>query len=275
MYYEYYIDGILKLIYYTNYIFQKLNVTYFIDEGLVLAILRDTPIQAWEKDVDFRVLLDTDKTNHREIMEKFRLTLANEYDKLLHNCVIRKFQGGDDKERSKWLNFFTVSRFGEWRPCAYLLINSLRESFAGYGEVWGFSVGKNSSDDENNNNNNNNTNKNNTSNNNNSNKIIHLSNQPNDGPDNKIDNHGVDLYLPVRYKIWKPYGWKIPIPHGYNTTMRLMYKANFMQPPFGFDGICRKQIEYLEAWCDSSFRGTIIDGCQPFLNMLKHLREKR
>ena len=255
------------MIYYTNYIFQKLNVTYFIDEGLVLAILRGTPIQAWEKDVDFRVMLDTDETNHRQVMDQFRITLANEYDKLLRNCLIKK--GGDDvdyKEQSKLLNFFAVSRAGEWRPCSYLLINALRDSYAGYGEVWGFSTGKNSSDDDNNNNNNTKTKKN-----LNSNKIIHLSNQPHDPLDDHIDNHGANLYLPVRYKIWEPYGWKVPIPRGYNKTLRWNYGPGFMKPPWGFEGICPDQIEWLGAWCGRSFRNTIIDECKLFSSLVKNL----
>ena len=74
-------------------LFNKKNITYHIDHGTLLGIIRDESLMPWDIDVDFAIQ-SNDKDMVLKVLEKFLVTYQSKYCKYndwkcsIHNCAM-------------------------------------------------------------------------------------------------------------------------------------------------------------------------------------------
>lgn len=264
LYYDIGIEPIMLAFYFMNYVLDSLNITYFLSEGIVLAVLRQVAIQEYEKDIDIKVLFDEkilnlinkrfiqdsdyklndlqNKYKIRFIMKKFGKILNDEFTKLISKCLLneRYFVGkfssyNDYMSDFDIVDFLTVTYNGDWdynkTQTGWLGLNYRKEYVSGYGEFWGFSIYNDIND-------------------NNKSKIYIFD----DVRGNY--NHGQDLslYLPIQWILWKPYNWIVPLSNNPYKQSESEYGKNYMIPNIKYDQICQKQIIWLKKrFCSNSW----------------------
>ena len=247
-----------------------------------MSILRNSPIQPHEYDVDLRILYDEnvlnlvnsrfnansnqmhkidDLTNDmqlRLIAKKLRLILNDEFYKLFTNCLSHDRYSKSKNEYGydfdfDFLYFLTITNEGPWdgdNRTGWLAMNFAQTVSGGYIEYWGFSIKshKDGAMDS-------------------KYDTLHIVDYQTRSKYGKISPVPASEWLPVNWTQWQPYGWQVPIPNQANSQALFLYGDHYMIPNVHHSQVCQKQISYVTYFLCFNNRREHLNVCRKWKKM--------